>query len=315
MNKNSKIYVSGHNGLVGSAIIRLLKLNNYHNIITKNRSELDLTNNQAVESFFSSYRPEYVFMAAAKVGGIQYNKQYPADFIRDNLLIQNNIIDMSYKYGVAKLCFLGSSCIYPKLADVPISESSLLSGPLEETNEAYAIAKISGYFMCKKYTQQYGFNTISLMPANLYGINDNFRPQESHVIPALIKKFIDAKKSNLPYVKNFGDGSCTREFLHVDDLSDAMLFLMLNYNDASIINIGTGNEISIKDVCSIIKNIVGYNGDIVWDTTYPNGTPRRFLDISKITKLGWKPKINLIDGLNSTIEWYLNNQQNILIRS
>lgn len=315
MNKNSKIYVSGHNGLVGSAIIRLLKLNNYHNIITKNRSELDLTNNQAVERFFSSYRPEYVFMAAAKVGGIQYNKQYPADFIRDNLLIQNNIIDMSYKYGVTKLCFLGSSCIYPKLADVPINESSLLTGPLEETNEAYAIAKISGYFMCKKYTEQYGFNAISLMPANLYGINDNFRPQESHVIPALIKKFVDAKNLNLPYVKNFGDGGCTREFLHVDDLADAMLFLMLNYNDPSIINIGTGVEISIREVCSIIKNIIEYNGDVVWDTTYPNGTPRRFLDISKITNLGWKPKINLVDGLKSTIKWYLNNQQNILVRS
>lgn len=315
MNKNSKIYISGHNGLVGSAIIRLLKSSNYNNIITQNRSELDLTNNQAVEHFFSRHRPEYVFMAAAKVGGIQYNKQYPADFIRDNLLIQNNIIDTSHKYGVTKLCFLGSSCIYPKLADVPINESSLLTGPLEETNEAYAIAKISGYFMCKKYTEQYGFNTISLMPANLYGINDNFRPQESHVIPALIKKFVDAKNLNLPYVKNFGDGGCTREFLHVDDLADAMLFLMLNYNDSSIINIGTGVEISIREVCSIIKNIIGYNGDVVWDTTYPNGTPRRFLDISKITNLGWKPKINLMDGLKSTIEWYLNNQQNILVRS
>ena len=315
MDKNSKIYVSGHKGLVGSSIIRLLISNGYNNIITKSRSELDLTDNQAVKLFFDNYKPEYVVMAAAKVGGIQYNKNYPADFIRDNLLIQNNIIDTSYKYGVKKLCFLGSACIYPKLANVPISESSLLTGPLEETNEAYSIAKISGYFMCKKYTEQHSFNTISLMPANLYGINDNFRPQESHVIPALIKKFVDAKKLNLSYVKNFGDGSCTREFLHVDDLADAILFLMSNYNDPSIINVGTGTEISIKEVCNIIKNIIGYNGDIVWDTTYPNGTPRRFLNISKITSLGWKPKISLIDGLKSTIEWYLNNQHHISVRS
>jgi GDP-L-fucose synthase len=315
MDKNSKIYVSGHKGLVGSSIVRLLIANGYNNIITKSRSELDLTDNQAVELFFDNYKPEYVLMAAAKVGGIQYNKNYPADFIRDNLSIQNNVIDTSYRHGVKKLCFLGSACIYPKLANVPISESSLLTGPLEETNEAYSIAKISGYFMCKKYTEQYNFNTISLMPANLYGINDNFRPQESHVIPALIKKFVDAKKLNLPYVKNFGDGSCTREFLHVDDLADAILFLMSNYNDPSIINIGTGTEVSIKEVCDIIKNIIGYNGDIVWDTTYPNGTPRRFLNISKITDLGWKPKISLTDGLKSTIEWYLNNQHNISVRS
>lgn len=314
MDKNSKIYVSGHNGLVGSSIIRLLISHGYNNIITKSRSELDLTDNQAVKFFFDNHKPEYVLMAAAKVGGIQYNKNHPADFIRDNLLIQNNIIDISYRYGVKKLCFLGSACIYPKLADVPISESSLLTGPLEETNEAYAIAKISGYFMCKKYSEQYGFNTISLMPANLYGINDNFKTEESHVIPALIKKFVDAKNLNLDYVENFGDGECTREFLHVDDLADAILFLMLNYNDPSIINIGTGTETSIKDLSNSIKNIVEYNGNIVWNKTYSNGTPRRFLDISKIIDLGWKPKINLMDGLRSTIEWYIENQQNRLLR-
>lgn len=310
MNIQSTIYIAGHNGLVGSSILRLLRKRGFRNLITKTRQELDLTDPIAVEYFFKQYAPEYVFLSAAKVGGIQHNNTYPADFIRENLLIQNNVIHNAYLSGCIKLCFLGSSCIYPKMADVPISETSLLTGALEETNEAYAIAKISGYYMCKKYTEQYGFNTISVMPANLYGINDNFKTSESHVIPALIRKFIHAKQSNIGFVENFGNGECTREFLYVDDLSEALLFLMMNYNDPSIINVGTGIETSIKDLCSIIAKLVEYDGEIVWNTTYPNGTPRRFLDISKITQMGWRPKTDLVSGLKHTIEWFQDQQYN-----
>lgn len=314
MDKQSKIYIAGHNGLVGSSLFRLLRKTGFKHLITKTRQELDLTDPVAVQHFFHQYKPEYVFLAAAKVGGIQYNKKYPADFIRENLLIQNNVIHNAYISGCRKLCFLGSACIYPKMADVPIKETSLLTGTLEETNEAYAIAKISGYYMCKKYTEQYGFNTISVMPANLYGTHDNFRSDESHVIPALIRKFIEAKNLNIESVENFGNGECTREFLYVDDLSDALLFLMENYNDPSIINVGTGIETSIKNLCSIISELVGYDGKIIWNTNYPNGTPRRFLDISRITKLGWQPKTNLVTGLKNTIEWFQRPEHDDVLR-
>jgi len=312
MQKKSRIYIAGHNGLVGSAIYRHLIKNNYNNLITQDRSQLDLRDYLKVKDFFEHAKPEYVVLAAAKVGGIQFNKNNPADFIRDNLFIQNNIIDLAYKCGVKKLCFLGSACIYPKLAAVPIKESSLLSGPLEETNDAYAIAKISGHYLCKKYTEQYGFRTISLMPTNLYGINDNFRLNECHVIPALIHKFMNAKEKNLPVVENYGDGSCTREFLHVDDLADAIHFLMLNHENPSIINIGTGIETSIMNLSIMIQNLIGYSGTIKWNTDYPNGTPRRVLDISQLSSTGWQHKISLNEGLIHTIKWFINNEYKLL---
>lgn len=304
MNTNDKIYIAGHRGMVGSAIYQKLLDSGYHNIIVAGKQKLDLTNQRDVDDFFSYIRPDYVFLSAAKVGGITCNKKYPADFIRENLLIQTNVIDASYRCGVTKLCFLGSACIYPKMAEVPIQETSLLTGPLEETNIAYAIAKIAGYTMCQKYTEQYRFNTISLMPANLYGPNDNFRLDECHVIPALIRKFIDAKKQNLPTVECYGDGSPTREFLHVDDLADACIYLMRHYNSPNIINVGNGIEVSIKDLAENIKNIIGYTGDIYWNTKYPNGTPKRYLDTTKINNLGWTAKIDLFEGLSNTIQWF-----------
>lgn len=306
MHKSSLIYIAGHNGMVGKAIHKQLNQSGFDNIIVKNKSDLDLRNQEQVTHFFRTYRPEYVFLAAAKVGGITHNKNHPADFIRDNLLIQTNVIDSSYAYGVKKLCFLGSACIYPKLAEVPIKESSLLTGPLEETNDAYAVAKIAGYTMCKKYTEQYGMSTISLMPANLYGPNDNFRINECHVIPALIRKFTQAKQNNAASVECYGDGSPTREFLHVDDLADAALYLMENYNNPDIINVGNGVEVSIKDLAETIKTEVDYDGEIFWNTNYPNGTPRRFLDITRIKSLGWSSKIDLSEGLKDTIFWFNN---------
>jgi GDP-L-fucose synthase len=306
MHKSSLIYIAGHNGMVGKAIHKQLTQSGFDNIIVKNKSDLDLRNQEQVTHFFRTYRPEYVFLAAAKVGGITHNKNHPADFIRDNLLIQTNVIDSSYAYGVKKLCFLGSACIYPKLAEVPIKESSLLTGSLEETNDAYAVAKIAGYTMCKKYTEQYGMSTISLMPANLYGPNDNFRINECHVIPALIRKFTQAKQNNAASVECYGDGSPTREFLHVDDLADAALYLMENYNNPDIINVGNGVEVSIKDLAETIKTEVDYDGEIFWNTNYPNGTPRRFLDITKIKSLGWSSKIDLSEGLKDTIFWFNN---------
>ena len=304
MKNNSLIYVAGHNGMVGKAIHQKLSLSGYTNIIVKNRSDLDLRNQEQVNHFFRTYRPEYVFLAAAKVGGITHNKNHPADFIRDNLLIQTNVIDASHIYGVSKLCFLGSACIYPKLATVPIKESSLLTGSLEETNDAYAVAKIAGYTMCKKYTEQYGMNTVSLMPANLYGPNDNFKINECHVIPALIRKFTEAKKNNLESVECYGDGSPTREFLHVDDLADAAIYLMNNHNDPDIVNVGNGIEISIRDLAEKIKALVQYDGEIVWNVNYPNGTPRRVLDVTKIKSLGWSDHTDLDKGLEDTIFWF-----------
>jgi|TARA_B100001094_G_scaffold333423_1_gene411988 GDP-L-fucose synthase len=304
MDTKCKIYVAGHKGMVGSAICRKLSQEGYQNIIVRTKQELDLTDQCQVREFFQKNNPEYVFLAAAKVGGITHNKKHPANFIRDNLLIQTNVIDTACSTGVIKLCFLGSACIYPKLASVPIKESDLLTGELEETNIAYAIAKIAGYTMCHKYTEQYGFNTISLMPSNLYGHYDNFKLDECHVIPALIRKFIDARNYKMPTVECYGDGSPTREFLHVDDLADAALYLMHHYNNPNIINVGSGIETSIKTLSENIKQSVGYEGDITWNTKYPNGTPKRYLDVSKINSLGWKAKIDLLTGLQDTVNWF-----------
>jgi len=310
MNKESKIFVAGHRGLVGSSIIRKLKDDGYDNIITKQRCNLDLRNQKQVDEFFEEERPDYVFLAAAKVGGIGYNKSIPADFIRENLQIQTNVIDSAYRNGCKKLLFLGSACIYPKHAPVPIKEEYLMTGPLEETNIAYSLSKIAGYMMCKKYTEQYGFETVSVMPNNLYGINDNFIVEQCHVIPGFINKFISAKEKNLSSVTCFGDGSPTREFLFSDDLADGLVFLMNNCSDPEIINIGPEREVSIKELSEIITKLVGYTGEIIWDTSKPNGTPRRALDTSKMSSLGWKAKTKLEDGLKITIEWFLQNRSN-----
>jgi len=308
MKKDSKIFIAGHNGLVGSAIVRNLLANNYTNILTIDKKDLDLRNQDKTQQFFESTKPEYVFLAAAKVGGIGYNKSFPADFIRDNLQIQTNVIESSYKNNCKKLLFLGSACIYPKNAPVPIKEEYLMTSELEPTNEAYSISKISGYMMCKKYTEQYGFKTLSVMPNNLYGINDNFNINECHVIPSLINKFIFAKENNLPEVVCFGDGSPTREFLFSDDLADGLIFLMNNYDDPNIINIGPDREVSIKELSEIICKMIGYSGKIIWDTEKPNGTPRRALDVTKISNLGWKSKTSLEEGLKFTIDWFMNNR-------
>lgn len=309
MNYHDKIYVSGSTGLVGSAIVRQLKLEGYSNIITKTRRELDLTDQFSVERFFDIERPDYVFLAAAKVGGINYNKTYPADFITENLQIQTNVIKSSFDYNVRKLLFLGSSCIYPKITPQPIKEEYLLSGPLEATNDAYAIAKIAGLTMCKKYKQQYGFNCISLMPTNLYGIEDRFNVEHGHVIPGLMNKFIKAKENNSPFVVCWGDGSPTREFMLSDDLADACVFLMNNYDSEDIINVGVSNEITMKELSEKLKDLVGFEGDIIWDISKPNGTPRRALDCSKLTSLGWTPKYSLDEGLKITLDWFMKNRE------
>lgn len=307
MNKNSKIFIAGHKGLVGSALVRKLKSLGYTNLITFDKMVLDLRNQAEVRRFFSEWSPEYVFLAAAKVGGIDYNRRQPADFIYDNLQIQNNIIDNSMRYGVKKLLFLGSACIYPKIVPQPIKEEYLLSDYLEPTNEGYAIAKIAGLKMCQMYSKQYGLNTISLMPANLYGPNDNFMPKQCHVIPGMITKFSYAKKNRQDVVTLFGDGSPKREFLHVDDLADACVFLMHNYNDSSHINVGSDDEVTIKDLANMLKTVTGFEGSIVWDTSMPNGTPLRKLDTSKINSLGWSAKIKLEDGVKETYSWYIDN--------
>lgn len=307
MEYNSSIYVAGHNGLVGSSLVRRLKMMGYHNVITVDRSRLDLRNQLSVKRFFAIQKPEYVFLAAAKVGGINYNKNYPADFIYDNITIQNNVIHSAYENKVKKLMFLGSACIYPKITPQPIKEEYLLTAPLEETNEGYALAKIAGLKMCQKYNEQYSFNAISVMPANLYGINDNFNIEQCHVIPAMIHKFHNAKISGLNEVTLFGDGSPTREFLHVDDLADALIFLMNNYDDPAHINIGSGKEYTIKELAEIVAKVVGYTGNITWDTTKPNGTPRRKLDTSKLDNLGWSASIDLQAGIDDTYGWFLEN--------
>ncbi len=304
MEKESKIYVAGHLGLVGSAIVRGLKNRGYTNLILRTRQELNLLDSGAVADFFNTEKPDFVFLAAAKVGGIMANKNYPADFIYDNLTIQTNVINNAHLNKVKKLLFLGSSCIYPKLCPQPIREEYLLSSDLESSNKAYAIAKIAGIVTCQSYNQQYGTNFISVMPTNLYGPNDNFDLNTSHVLPALIRKFHDAKVGNRDEVVLWGSGIPKREFLHVDDLANACIFLMDNYNSSEIINIGTGEDVSIKELAEMIGKIVGYSGRIIWDASKPDGTPRKLLDVSKINNLGWKYNIKLIDGLKMTYEQF-----------
>jgi GDP-L-fucose synthase len=305
MNSASKIYVAGHRGLVGSAIVRRLSAQGYTNLVVRSRVELDLQDRIAVDAFFSTERPEYVFLAAAKVGGILANNTYPADFLRDNLEIQNNIIDAAYRHGVTKLQFLGSSCIYPKLAPQPIKEEYLLTGPLEPTNEWYAIAKIAGIKMCQAYRKQYAFDAISLMPTNLYGPGDNFDLQNSHVLPALIRKFHEAKNNGRHEVVIWGTGSPRREFLHVDDLASAAVHVMLNYSEPEIVNVGTGEDLTIADLARLVQKTVGFTGSLAFDATKPDGTPRKLLDVSRLTGLGWEAGIALEDGIASTYEWFL----------
>jgi GDP-L-fucose synthase len=306
MNKLSKIFIAGHRGMVGSAITRKLTELGYTNLILRSSKELDLIRQSDVEEFFRAERPDYVFLAAAKVGGIHANNTYRADFIYNNLMIESNIINSSWKFGVKKLLFLGSSCIYPKLAKQPLKEKYLLSDYLEKTNEPYAIAKISGIKLCESYNIQYGTNFISGMPTNLYGPNDNYDLNNSHVLPALINKFHDAKASSRSEVEVWGSGTPLREFLHVDDLADACYFLMKNYNDNEIVNIGSGKEITIKDLSNLISEIVGFEGKIVFNTEKPDGTPRKLLDVSKLKKLGWSSKISLEEGITSVYREYLN---------
>ncbi len=305
MDKMARIYVAGHQGLVGSAILRQLLARGYQNIIVIPREELDLLQQDAVYRFFAREEPQYVFLAAARVGGIEANRSFPAQFIQENLLIQSHVIDAAYHHGVRKLLFLGSSCIYPALAPQPLKEEYLLSGRLEETNEAYAIAKITGIKMCQAYNRQYGANFISVMPTNLYGPGDNFDLNTSHVLPALIRKFHEAKIRQDEEVVVWGTGQPRREFLHVDDLAAACIFLMHNYDQSEIINIGTGKDISIADLAALVKNIMGYEGKIVYDHSKPDGTPRKLLDVSKITALGWQPQISLRQGIESTYRWFI----------
>jgi GDP-L-fucose synthase len=307
MNKNDKIYIAGSSGMVGSAILRLLIKYGYENVITTNSLQLNLTNQFAVNSFFEKERPKFVFLCAAKVGGISANNLYPAEFIYNNLMIEANVIDASYKHKVNKLLFLGSSCIYPKLSKQPIKEDNLLNGYLESTNQPYAIAKIAGIELCNSYRRQYGFNSISVMPTNLYGTNDNYHPENSHVLPGLLRRFIIAKKEKLKEVIVWGSGTPLREFLHVDDLAEACLFLMLNYNESEIINIGSNSEISIKDLAFLISDLLNYDCKISFDKSKPDGTPRKFLDSSKINSLGWFPKISLTEGIKKTLVEIQNN--------
>ena len=313
MDSDSKILVAGANGMVGSAIVRNLESKGYKNIVKGTRQVIDFTNRQQTEIFFRIEKPEYVFVAAAKVGGIMANNNYKADFLTENLQIQTNIIQQSYNFGVKKLLFLGSSCIYPKFVTQPIREDQLMTGALEPTNDAYAIAKIAGIMMCQAYRQQYGFNAISLMPTNLYGPNDNFDLETSHVLPAMIAKFHYMKKHGYvidmggPYygsVKLWGDGSAMREFLHVDDLAEACYTCMRNYDGVEHINVGTGEDVTIKELAHTISDVVGFMGDVEWDKTKPNGTPRKVLNVNKIKSLGWEPKISLREGVEATYDWY-----------
>lgn len=308
MNKESRIYIAGHRGLVGGAIVRRLEREGHARLITRTHAELDLTSQAAVQAFFAEVRPEYVFLAAAKVGGIQANNSYPADFIRDNLQIELNIIDAAYKTGAQKLLFLGSSCIYPKFAPQPMPEDCLLTGPLEETNEWYAIAKIAGIKLCQAYRRQYGFNAISLMPTNLYGPGDNFHLANSHVLPALIRKFHEAKMRGAKEVVVWGTGSPRREFLHVDDLADAAVFLMREYAGEEIVNVGVGHDLTIGELAQLVGEVVGFGGEIVYDATKPDGTPRKLLDVSRLTKLGWQARIPLRQGVAEVYQWFLENQ-------
>lgn len=307
MNRSDKIYIAGHRGMVGSAIMRRLQQEGFDNIVTSTSKELDLRSQQAVSDFFSKEKPAYVFMAAAKVGGILANNTYKAEFLYDNLMIQNNVIHASYVNGVSKLMFLGSSCIYPKLAPQPLKEEYLLTGTLEPTNEAYAIAKIAGIKMCDAYRDQYGCNYISVMPTNLYGPNDNYDLNSSHVLPALIRKFHEAKEEGSPAVTLWGSGRPRREFLHADDLADACVFLMHHYNEPGFVNIGTGEDIEIKELAALIKNIVGYEGETTHDLSKPDGTPRKLMDVSKLNSLGWKYTIPLEQGIRTVYKDYVND--------
>lgn len=307
MEKDSKIYIAGHRGLVGSALVRNLEAKGYTHILKRTSKELDLRNQQAVQTFFETERPDYVILAAAKVGGIHANNTYPADFIYDNLMIQNNVIKAAHDYGVKKLLFLGSTCIYPKMAPQPIKEEYLLTGALEETNEAYAVAKIAGLEMCKFFKRQYGDNFISCMPTNLYGPNDNFDLQSSHVLPALIRKFHEAKISSQPTVEVWGTGTPLREFIYVDDMADACIFLMENYDGEQHVNIGTGEEVSIRQLAETIKEVIGFEGELVFNTNMPDGTPRKLTTVDKLHSLGWKHQVSLKEGIQLAYDWYLAN--------
>jgi GDP-L-fucose synthase len=309
MNTDARVFVAGSSGLVGSALCRALAARGFTRVLAPRRSELDLRDRSAVDRYFAAERPEYVFMAAAKVGGIVANDKFPADFIRDNLEIQTNVIDAAYRAGARKLCFLGSSCIYPRLAPQPLQESSLLTGPLEPTNQWYAIAKIAGVKMCQAYALQYGFNAISVMPTNLYGPGDNFDLQTSHVLPALLRKFHSAKQNGSNEVSVWGTGAPRREFLYVDDLADALCFLMQRYDSPEIINVGCGEDVTIAELAQLVAGIVGFAGGIVFDRSKPDGTPRKLLDVAKIEALGWQPRTPLADGIRATYEWYLDNAE------
>jgi GDP-L-fucose synthase len=308
MSKNARIFVAGHRGLVGSAIVRQLRAAGYSELLVRSSSELDLRSQAAVDQFFATQRPELVMLAAARVGGIHANDAFPADFIRDNLQVQTNVIDSAYRHGTRKLVFLGSSCIYPKLAPQPMSEDSLLTGPLEPTNEWYAIAKIAGLKMCQAYARQYGFKAITLMPTNLYGPGDNFDLQKSHVLPALIRKFHDAKVAGHQTVTVWGTGTPRREFLHVDDLADACVFLMEHYDSEQPVNVGWGEDISIRELAMLVQQVVGHAGELQFDTSKPDGTPRKLLDVSRLNALGWKPKISLREGIGATYRWFVEHQ-------
>ncbi|MGF1458906.1 MAG: GDP-L-fucose synthase family protein [Leptolyngbyaceae cyanobacterium] len=311
MDTQAKIFVAGHNGLVGSAIVRMLQDRGYHNLLTRSSKALDLREQAAVDRFFAEEQPDYVFLAAAKVGGIQANNIYRGEFLYDNLMIEANVIHSAYKHQAKKLLFLGSSCIYPKLCPQPMPEEALLTGFLEPTNEPYAIAKIAGLKLCENYSRQYGVNFISAMPTNLYGINDNFDLANSHVLPALVRKFHEAKVNGAPTVTVWGTGEPLREFLYVDDLADALVFLMENYNQVEFVNVGTGEEISIKELALTIKAVVGFGGDLVFDTSKPDGTPRKLLDVSRLKNLGWQAQTSLKEGIEKTYAWYLENLDSI----
>lgn len=308
MKRNSRIYVAGHKGLVGSAIVRELRSQGYCNLLTRSHRELELTSYQAVDRFFAAEKPEYIFMAAAKVGGILANSQEPAEFIYENLAVQQNVIHLAWVHGVQKLEFLGSSCIYPKLAPQPLKEEYLLTGRLEPTNEWYAIAKIAGIKMCQAYRAQYGFNAISLMPTNLYGPGDNFNLNSSHVLPALMAKIHVAMLERRPEVVVWGSGLPRREFMHVDDLASAAVFLMQRYDDPAIVNVGTGEDVTIAELAQLLCNTIGYSGRLTFDRSKPDGTPRKLLDVTRLNKLGWKHTISLADGIRSTYEWFLANR-------
>lgn len=305
MDKNAKIYVAGHRGMVGGAITRNLKSSGYNNIIVRSSSELDLRNQQSVRDFFEKERPEYVFLAAAKVGGILANNTFRADFLYENLMIESNVIKAAFDFKVKKLMFLGSSCIYPKMAPQPLKEEYLLTGLLEQTNEPYAIAKIAGIKLCETFRDQYGANFISVMPTNLYGLGDNYHPEHSHVLPALIRRFHEAKENNLPSVTIWGTGTPKREFLYSEDLAEACIYLMLNYEEKELINIGTGEDLSIKELAELVKETVGYKGELVFDPTKPDGTPRKLMDVSKLNGLGWKHHTSLAEGLKKAYNDFL----------